>query len=204
MPAAGSLTNVAGEPLSPDGVRLLEYLRSRAEALTPVQLRDRVRAAMKELDAALAGLGEPEARRQLIPGEWTIAQVVDHVAQTQIRAADELRHLLAGRRPPAPPVYDALTSGAVHWARWPELVDGLQSANAEFDAVLSTTVGAPAPPGLTTARSVLVVNRTAGEGPVSPEIFVVELGWKAYALVQRLHCLDHRTQVRNLRAALAP
>ena len=35
-------------------------------------------------------------------GEWTVAQVVDHVAQSTVRAAEELRHLLAGRRPPGP------------------------------------------------------------------------------------------------------
>jgi len=38
---------------------------------------------------------------------------------------------------------------------------------------------------------------------VAPETFVVELAWREYALVQRLHLLDHRTQVKNLRAALA-
>lgn len=202
MGDTGSLTNVAGEPLSPEGVRMLEYLRSRAEALTPVQLRDRVRAAMKELDTALGGLDEAAARRQPLPGEWSAAQVVDHVAQTQIRAADELRHLLAGRRPPAPPVYDALTSGAATWAPWPELLAGLRAANAEFDATLSVTVGSGVTAGPAAARTVLVVNRTSPDGRQTPEIFVVDLGWKAYALVQRLHLLDHRTQVRSLRGAL--
>ena len=34
-------------------------------------------------------------------------------------------------------------------------------------------------------------------------IFAAELTWAEYALVQRLHFLDHRGQVRALRAALA-
>ena len=34
-------------------------------------------------------------------------------------------------------------------------------------------------------------------------MFAAELAWQEYALVQRLHLLDHRTQVRKLRAALA-
>ena len=132
-----------------------------------------------------------------------MAQIVDHVAQTQIRAADELRHLLAGRRPPAPPVYEALTSGAAQWAPWTELLEGLASANEEMLALLaaatepSRTLGTRA-----TARTILLANRNAPDGSVSPELFIVELQWREYALVQRLHLLDHRTQVGKLRAAL--
>ncbi len=36
-----------------------------------------------------------------------------------------------------------------------------------------------------------------------PQIFTVELGWKEYAQVQRLHLLDHRNQIKKLREALA-
>src|SRR5262245_46742155 len=85
-----------------------EYLRMRAANLEAARLRARVRAAGAELEAALAGLDEPMARRPARPGEWTIAQVVDHIAQSTVRAAGELRHLLAGRRPPGPPVYEGL------------------------------------------------------------------------------------------------
>jgi hypothetical protein len=197
----GTLTNVAGEPLSAEGRRLLDYLRSRGRGLPLPQLRERVRAAMRELDAALEGLDETRARRQPLAGEWSVAQVVDHVAQTQIRAADELRRLLLGERPPAPPVYEALTSGAAAWVPWGELLDGLRSANAELDrhlaAVTAVTESATA-----TARSILVANRTLPDGRIVPEIFVADLGWREYALVQRLHLLDHRNQVRALRAAL--
>ena len=126
------MTNVNGEPLSPESLRMLDYLRERAGALDPMEIHGRVRAAMSELDQALQGVGETEARAHPLEGEWSIAQVVDHIAQTQIRAADELRHLLSGRRPPAPPVYEALTSGAALWAPWAELLDGLGSANEEM------------------------------------------------------------------------
>jgi hypothetical protein len=51
-------------------------------------------------------------------------------------------------------------------------------------------------------RTILLANRRAPDGRVVPETFVAELDWREYALVQRLHLLDHRTQVRNLRAAL--
>lgn len=196
------MVNVEGAPLSPESRRMLDYLRDRAAALTPAEICARVRAAMGELDAALAGADAADARTHPIPGEWTMAQVVDHLAQTQIRAAEELRLLLAGRRPPAPPVYDALTSAAATWAAWEELLDGLRSANGEMSAQLATAETVDGAAVGATVRTILLANRTMPDGGVSPEIFAVELGWREYALVQRLHLLDHRTQVRELRAAI--
>jgi hypothetical protein len=189
-------------PMTDERTRLLEHLRARATTLGPAEIRARVRAAAAELDATLAGLTEAEARRAAAPGEWSIAQVVDHLAQTMIRSADELRHLLAGRRPPAPAVYDGLVSGAALWVPWAELVDGVRSANAEFDALLAGAAALEPGPG-GTVTTVLVVSRPGADGQPVAEPFTAELDWKAYALVQRLHLLDHRTQVRKLRAALA-
>ena len=51
-----------------------------------------------------------------------------------------------------------------------------------------------------TVRTILVFNRARAQGGVEPETFEAELRWKGYAMVQRLHLLDHRTQVRALRA----
>ena len=186
-------------PASPEGARMVDYLRTRAAALAPAEIRARFRAAAGELTAALTGVDEAEARRRLLPDEWSLAEVVDHLAQTTIRSADELRQLLAGRRPPAPPVYEALVSGAAAWAPWAELLDGLRAANDEMDALLARAIESPA--GAPAVRTILVVNRPGPDGRDRPEIFDAELGWKEYALVQRLHLLDHRTQVRALRAA---
>jgi|SRR5215468_9734033 len=200
------MKNVHGEPLAPESVRMLEYLRERAAALGLAEIRGRVRAAMKEMDAAVAGLGEADARAHPVPDEWTIAQVIDHLAQTQIRSAEELRHLLNGRRPPGPPVYDAITSGAGTWAPWSELLDGLHAANEEMDAVIAAATDAP--PSRSgpspTVRTILLANHTDADGRVAAETFVVDLDWREYALVQRLHLLDHRTQVKKLREALPP
>jgi hypothetical protein len=151
-----------------------------------------------EFEAAIDGLDEATVRAVVVPGEWTIAQVVDHLAQTTGRNADELRHLLEGRRPPAPPVYEALTSGAAHRVGWEDLAAELAAANAEFAALLGRAVEREAIPALT-VRTILVINRTRPDGRVEPETFDAELGWKGYALAARLHLLDHRTQVRALR-----
>ena len=202
MPDA--MSNVAGEALSPESRRMRDYLRERAVALDPRAIEGRVRAAMGELDEALRGVDEAHVRTQPMAGEWSLAQIVDHVAQTQIRAAEELRHLLAGGRPPGPPVYEALTSGAAQWAPWSELLEGLASANAEMLGLLSATTGpaGAAAESTATARTILVANRRTLDGATVPEMFAVDLDWREYALVQRLHLLDHRTQVKKVRAAL--
>jgi DinB superfamily len=183
---------------APEQAQMLDRLTSRAATLGPTEIRARFRAAAAEFDAAVAGLTEAEARREVRPGEWTIAHVVDHLAQTTIRCVEELRHLLAGRRPPAPPVYEGLTSGAATRVPWGELCDGLRTANAELDGLLTTTIGREIAE-TATVQAILVVPRPES---TESETFAAELGWRAYALVQRLHLLEHRNQVRQLRALL--
>ena len=181
--------------------RLLDYLRARAAGLDAPKLRARVRSAAAEFEATLVGLEEGDARRPVCAGEWTVAQVVDHVAQSTVRSAEELRHLRAGRRPPGPPIYEALLSGAAHRVPWAELVDGLREATAALDDALSSPSAVDRDAArAVTAPAVLVIN--AG-GSRASEIFTAELTWPEYALVARLHFLDHRTQVRQLRAASA-
>ena len=105
------MTDIHGEPLRPEALQLSEYVRTRAAEMSMAAIRDRIRAAAHELENLVDSIDPAEARRQPVEGKWTIAAVVDHIAQTQIRAAEELRHLSAGRRPPLPPVYEALRSG---------------------------------------------------------------------------------------------
>ena len=111
--------------LSPERRKAIDYLTDRAEAMPAAHVIARFRAAVGEFEAAVDGLDESAARTAFVPGEWTAAQVVDHLAQTTARNVDELRHLVEGRRPPAPPVYEALVSGAAHRVPWEELKAGL-------------------------------------------------------------------------------
>ena len=186
--------------LSPERLKAIEYLTVRAEAMPGEQVVARFRAAVGEFEAAVDGVAETEARAVVSPAEWTAAQIVDHLAQTTARNADELRHLLEGRRPPAPPVYEALVSGAAHRVPWDELKADLAEANAMFGTLLGVATRQAPASGLT-IRTILVINRTLADGTVEPEHFDAELGWKGYALTARLHLLDHRTQVRKLRRA---
>lgn len=165
-------------------------------------IRERVRAAALELESAVAAVTESEARERPLPDKWTIAEVVDHIAQTQVRAAEELRHLVAGCRPPGPPIYDGLRSGAAAWAPWGELMDGLKSANRELITLLDSISDETAVPAEATAPSILVIHRANQAEPRATQIFSAELYWKEYALAQRLHLIDHRNQIQKLREAL--
>ena len=190
--------SVAGT-ISPERQKAMDYLTVRAESLPAEQVIARFRAAVAEFEATLDGFDEDDARTVIVPGEWTVAQIVDHLAQTTARNADELRHLLDGRRPPAPPVYEALVSGAAHRVPWATLKAELAEANAEFAQLLARAARQAPGPELT-VRTILVINRTLADGTVEPEHFDAELGWKGYAMTARLHLLDHRSQVRKLRA----
>lgn len=195
------IIDVNGSSLAPESVRMLEYLMTRADELSGATIRDRIRVAAQELENAVGAVSAAEARIRFIEGKWTVAEVVDHIAQTQIRGTEELRHLLAGRRPPHPPVYEALRSGAGQWAPWELLVQELHDAN---QAMIDVLEGVPEqPPSATapTVRTVMVTLRKLDDGQMAPQIYFAELGWKEYALLQRLHLLDHRTQVKKLHAA---
>ena len=196
------LKAVDGQPLCAEAERMLEYLRTRSHELDGSGIRERVRHAAEELEKIVDSVPETEIRRRPIAGKWNVAEIVDHIAQSQIRASEELRHLFAGRRPPGPPVYEALRTGAPAWAPWQELVDGLRSANQDMIELLNDAPGAAEKSGAL-VRTILVVNYALPDGASGTQIFPADIDWKQYALLQRLHLLDHRTQVKKHREALA-
>lgn len=206
-----SIRAVDGQSLLAESCRMLAYLRDRSRTLTAGNILERTRSAALELESVVISVDRNDIRRRPFPGKWHIADVVDHISQTQIRGAEELRHLLSGRRPPGPPVYEALKSGASEWAPWPALVRGLQDANNEMLSVLEigsavwdsdsqrgSADGIAGP----TVCTIVVAKCKLQDGQVVPQIFITELDWRQYALLQRLHLLDHRTQIRKLLRAL--
>ena len=76
----------------------------------------------------------------------------------------------------------------------------LGSACAALDASLGEPP-APGPAITVTGPAILLAPAPGGSG--APVIFTAELTWAEHALVQRLHLLDHRGQIRTLRTALA-
>jgi hypothetical protein len=201
------IVDVHGQPLMAESRRMLEYLRERGRTLTTSEIVERMKEAAQELEEVVATVEQENIRRVPFPGKWHVADVVDHMSQTQIRGAEELRHLLSGRRPPGPPVYEALKSGASAWAPWPNLVAGLKEANREMLSVIEgSCVGLKSPNdcepvdrmAAPTVSTIVVASCRLPDERVVQQIFVAELDWKEYALLQRLHLLDHRTQIRKL------
>ncbi len=213
MPNDVSYVATDGRPLSPESVRMMDYLHSRALTLSAAEICERLRAAAGELERVVGSADETAVRHRPFAGKWHMADVVDHISQSQIRGAEELRHLLTGRRPPGPPVYEALKSGASDWAPWPTLVAGLHSANVEMIAILESASrdeerpasDKPSEPQPTAAAptvcTLVVANTKLADDQLAAQLWFAELNWKEYALLQRLHLLDHRTQMKKLIAA---
>ena len=195
-------TAIDGSPLAPESLKMMDYLHTRAAELSAEGICERVRAAAAELEKTVAAIPEAKCRVRPISGKWTIAEVVDHISQTQIRGAEELRHLLAGRRPPLPPVYEAIRSGAGQWAPWNMLMSELHQANQAMVEVLESGRGIPIRADDPTVRTVMVALHKPEGGAPRPQIYFAELAWKEYALLQRLHLLDHRRQVKELLGAV--
>ena len=188
--------------LRPEQIKAREYLHAKGTLLTAAQIHERVGAAFAASEAGLDGVSEEEARRRALAGEWTIQEVVDHLIETHRPSLEELRDLLANRRPVGGPVPASLQSADPMARRWADLVGDLKTVHAHILRVL-----AAAPDRMTEARAplVMVMNAQEPDGSERPLHWIEELDWKAYAVIFRLHELDHLNQVKKtLRAAREP
>jgi len=185
--------------LRPEQVKAKEYLHAKGTRLAAPQIHERVAAGFAALEEFLDGVTEAEAHARALPGEWTIQEVVDHLVETHGPSLEELRDLLAGRRPPGAPIPAGLQSRDPLARPWPELLTQLKRLQAEVVA----TLGA-APDSLTEARApvVMVINVKEADGREAPLHWIEELDWKAYAIIFRLHVLDHLGQTRKVLKAV--
>ena len=179
--------------------RAREYFATNGTQASAAQIHERVSAAFASLDAALTGVTAAEAARRTIPGEWSAQEIVDHLLETHRPGVDELRCLLAGQRPPGEPIPAALQSKAPLLRPWPWLLEELRRVHG---LILDLLAGASADTP-TTARGpiVMVVNVPGPDGAATPLHWVEDLDWKAYAIVWRLHAIDHLKQLKKVLAA---
>jgi hypothetical protein len=112
---------------------------------------------------------------------------------------DELRCLLAGQRPPGEPIPAALQSKAPLLRPWSWLLDEMRRVHV---LILDLLAAVP-PDAPTEARApiVMVVNVPGPDGAVRALHWVEDLDWKAYAIVWRLHAIDHLKQLKKVLAA---
>ena len=180
--------------------RARAYFASKA-ALTPAEILQQIGAAFDALEAVLTSVPPGRVGRRPGPDQWSVQEIVDHLLETYRPGVDELRCVLAGRRPPGEPIPAALQSKAPLLRPWPWLLDELR--RSQRDAV--ELIGTVSPDFATEARVpiVMVVNVPGPDGAGRALHWVEDLDWKAYAMVSwRLHAIDHMRQARQALAAL--
>jgi hypothetical protein len=177
-----------------------EYFKTKGTLAPASEIRSRVADAFGSLDAFLGPISAAVAARAGIAGEWTIQEIVDHLIETHRPGLDELWCLLAGRRPPGEPIPASLQSKAPLQRPWPWLRAELDRIHGE---ILRTLAAVPTD-FATDARApiVMVVNVPDESGRVVPLHWVEDLDWKAYAIVWRIHVIDHLKQAKKMLAAL--
>jgi DinB family protein len=183
----------------PEQVKAMEYLRDKGTKLAAAKVHERVAAGFAALEAFLDGVSEAEARTRALPGEWTVQEVVDHLVETHRPSLEELHDLLAARRPTGEPIPAGLQSRDPLARPWLELLGELKRLHAEVVAALGAAAD-----GLNEARApvVMVINVKEADGSETPLHWIEELDWKAYAVVFRLHVLDHLGQARKILRAV--
>ena len=180
--------------LRPEQLKAREYFEQKGTRLPAAQIRERVAAALARLEETLAGVSAADARRRPREGEWSVHEVVDHLVLTHRPSIDELRDLLAGRRPAGAPIPAGLLSADPLARPWPDLVAALRRLHAETLDVLAGAADAIALDAR--APIIMVINAREPDGREVPVHWIEELDWKAYAVSAfRLHTLDHRSQI---------
>jgi hypothetical protein len=176
-----------------------DYFATKGTLVPASAIHERIADAFGALQTFLEPISAPTASRVGIPGEWTIQEIVDHLIETHRPGLDELWCLLAGRRPPGEPIPASLQSKAPLQRPWSWLRAELDRIHGE---ILRTLAAVP-PNFATEARApiVMVVNVPDEHGRIVPLHWVEDLDWKAYAIVWRLHVIDHLKQARKVHAA---
>ena len=197
---------MTGATIAPDvqaalRARARDYLRDNGTLAPAATLRRRVAQSFESLEKVLRGADAARAARRAWPGEWSLHEIADHVVETHRPSRDELRELLARRRPTGPPVPAALQSRDPLARPWASVLDDLGGVHREIVADLVA-----APDDLPTdvrAPVVVVMNAQATDGTTVPLTWDDEIDWKAYAVFLRLHAVDHMNQARKVLAALS-
>ena len=191
------------EKLLPEQEKARDYLRRKGTLLSPQEIYERVRAAFAATEEFLDGVSAAEARQRPSPGEWCVQEIIDHLVESHRPGGEELRCVLSGERPSGGPIPASIQSPAPLVRPWPERVRELKQLHAEILEILSKV-----PDDFTTearAPVVMVISAKQPDGSEGAIHWIEELDWKAYAVVFRLHEIDHLNQakraVESVRAA---
>jgi DinB superfamily len=147
-------------------------------------LIERYRAGHAALVAAVEGVADDELDAHPIEGEWSVREVVHHVADSEMTSAIRLRRLIAEEDPLIAGYDGDEFARRLHYANRP-----IEPALAAVDAARATT--AQILHGLTDMEW----SRTGTHSESGP--YGVETWLEIYAV----HCDDHARQIRGALAA---
>jgi len=162
--------------------RIRSYLQAQGAKLSPVQVIEKIRAAMTELSAA--ALSVPAARfgERPAPTEWSANDVMAHVVDADAHFGGGIVSILDGRPAPGGVERRAAAQAPLRTAEaWGATLGRAREA-------LFARVRAADP----TAH----LDRTIEHPMFGP------LNWRETLLFQRLHDLDHAGQLRQIAAGL--
>jgi DinB superfamily len=177
--------------MRPEQTRVLDYLRAKGTEVSIPELREHLAATFRKIEALLDAV-PPELRGAAPgPGRWSVHEVVDHLVESHRRAVEQLRFLVAGRRPISTAIPASLQSPAPLERPWDDLFTELRSIHRGFlDLVDGTSDGT----SLEVTAPVVMVVKVDGAVPLEWE---EELDWKAFAQAFRGHTAEHRAQIER-------
>ena len=181
--------------MPPEQRKAKEYLLEKGTRAPIAQIRERVADAFAAMEGVLEDVTEAQARRAPGGGEWSAAEVLDHLVVTHPRALEEMQALLANRHSAVSPIPAGLRSAAPLARSWADLRADLHRIHRQ---VLDVLAGAPDRPTDARAPVIMVINVREADGRTTPLHWEEPCDWKACAVIFRLHELDHLGQIRRL------
>lgn len=182
--------------LRPEQERALAYIQHKGTEGRLEEIRLRVTHTFQELLGQLDDLDSETARRRPPSGGWCVQEVVDHLVVSNRPAAEQLRSLLRGQRPPGGPVPASLQSANPLGQAWDDARADLGGVQSDIAYQLATANDS----FTTTARApvMMVVKVKNDAGVLEPLEWEQDFDWKAFALLLRVHTQEHILQVRRI------
>ena len=159
--------------------RIRSYLQAQGAKLSPLEVIDKVRAAMADLHRAAAAVPAARFEDRPAPEEWSGNEVMAHVVDAGRHFGDQIVAILDGTAPASR-----------------QREEGARRTAAEWCAILERD------------REALFARVRAADPAVRPDASIEHrmfgpLTWRETLLFMRLHDLDHAGQLQKTAAALA-
>lgn len=182
-------------PLRPEQIQAMRYVRRHGTEAPLDSIRSRVGGTFRDLEELLRSIPADLSARAPAPDKWSVHEIVDHLVVSHRRAVDELASLIAGSSPQDGPIPAGLLSDDPFARTWNALLEDLDTVHRDVLALLDRADEDISLDAL--APVVMLVRCETGDGGTEPVEWIERLDWKAYALVVRVHTLEHLRQAHR-------